>query len=39
MDAMKPGVHWLDMHRLSYKVILEHLRAAGLVKGMFCVTT
>ena len=31
--AMKPGVPWPDMHRLSVRVIAEHLRDMGLVKG------
>jgi Xaa-Pro dipeptidase len=31
--AMKPGVAWPDMHRLSVRVITEHLRDMGLVKG------
>jgi Xaa-Pro dipeptidase len=31
--AMKPGVPWPDMHRLSVRVITEHLRDMGLVKG------
>ena len=30
---MKPGVRWLDMQTLSYRVILTHLRDAGLLKG------
>jgi Xaa-Pro dipeptidase len=32
-SAMKPGVPWPDMHRLSYRVIAEHLRDMGLVRG------
>ena len=31
--AMKPGVAWPDMHRLSVRVIAERLRDMGLVKG------
>jgi len=31
--AMKPGVPWPDLHRLSVRVITEHLRDMGLVKG------
>lgn len=31
--AMKPGVPWPDMHRLSVRVIAERLRDMGLVKG------
>ncbi len=33
MDAMKPGVSWVDMHDLAYRTILSHLREAGLVVG------
>ena len=33
MNAMRPGVSWLDMHRLSERVILEHFLRAGLLKG------
>ncbi|CAD6184485.1 unnamed protein product [Caenorhabditis auriculariae] len=29
----KPGVRWTDMHILSERVILQHLKAAGLVTG------
>jgi Xaa-Pro dipeptidase len=32
-DAMKPGVPWPDMHRLSVRVLAERLRDMGLVKG------
>jgi Xaa-Pro dipeptidase len=32
-DAMKPGVSWPDMHRLTQKVIAEHLLAMGLLRG------
>jgi len=28
-----PGVNWADMHRLSERVLLEHLKAGGLVVG------
>lgn len=31
--AMKPGVPWPDMHRLSNRVIAEHLKDAGLLRG------
>ncbi|KAK5975373.1 Xaa-Pro dipeptidase, partial [Trichostrongylus colubriformis] len=31
--AAKPGVRWTDMHLLSEKVILTHLKKAGLVTG------
>jgi Xaa-Pro dipeptidase len=32
-SAMRPGVTWPDMHRLSTRVIAEHLRDMGLVRG------
>ena len=32
-DFMHPGVHWLDMQTLSYRVILTHLRDAGVLVG------
>jgi Xaa-Pro dipeptidase len=31
--AMRPGVPWPDMHRLSTRVIVERLRDMGLVRG------
>ncbi|CAI5950638.1 unnamed protein product [Closterium sp. NIES-64] len=31
--AMKPGVSWVDMHRLSERTILEHLKEGGLLQG------
>ncbi|VDP52462.1 unnamed protein product [Heligmosomoides polygyrus] len=31
--AAKPGVRWTDMHILSEKVILTHLKKAGLLTG------
>ncbi|KJH53225.1 peptidase, M24 family [Dictyocaulus viviparus] len=31
--AAKPGVRWTDMHILAEKVILTHLKEAGLVTG------
>jgi Xaa-Pro dipeptidase len=33
MDALKPGVNYIDMHELSYRVILTHLAAGGILKG------
>lgn len=27
------GVSWVDMHLLSHRVILEHLKEGGLLKG------
>jgi Xaa-Pro dipeptidase len=32
-EAMRPGVPWPDMHRLSVRVLAEHLRDIGLVRG------
>jgi Xaa-Pro dipeptidase len=31
LKAMKPGVKWADMHKLAERVILTHLRAAGIL--------
>eukprot|EP00475_Leptophrys_vorax_P042366 TRINITY_DN79933_c0_g1_i1.p1 TRINITY_DN79933_c0_g1~~TRINITY_DN79933_c0_g1_i1.p1 ORF type:complete len:242 (+),score=19.98 TRINITY_DN79933_c0_g1_i1:65-727(+) len=31
--AMRPGVNWVDMHRLSERTMLEHLKAGGLLQG------
>lgn len=33
MAAMKPGVSWVDMHRLMWRVELTHLRDGGLLRG------
>lgn len=33
IKAMKPGVSWVDMHGLSLKVGLEHLKKAGILVG------
>jgi len=33
MDAMAPGVCWVDMHTIAYKTILTHLLAGGLLTG------
>uniref|UniRef100_A0A7S2SQ72 Xaa-Pro dipeptidase n=1 Tax=Mucochytrium quahogii TaxID=96639 RepID=A0A7S2SQ72_9STRA len=33
MRAMKPGVSYIDMHTLSYRVILENLKKGGLLRG------
>jgi Xaa-Pro aminopeptidase len=33
MDAIKPGVEWLDMHVLANRVLLTHLKAGGLLVG------
>ena len=32
-DAMRPGVSWADMHRLMWRVVLEALRAYGVLVG------
>ena len=32
-DRMKPGVKWVDMHALSYKLMLGVLKQGGLVVG------
>jgi Xaa-Pro dipeptidase len=31
MQAMKPGIKWIDMHTLSYRVILERLIGCGIL--------
>ncbi|OAE18692.1 hypothetical protein AXG93_4448s1270 [Marchantia polymorpha subsp. ruderalis] len=33
MSQMKPGVNWVDMHKLAEEKILENLKAAGFLKG------
>ena len=33
MQAAKPGVVWTDMHLLANRIILEDLKAGGLLKG------
>ncbi|KAL4234605.1 hypothetical protein ACF0H5_006246 [Mactra antiquata] len=33
MDAVKPGVSWVDMHKLAEKVQLEELVKLGLLQG------
>ena len=33
MAAMRPGVAWIDMHTLSYRVILERFVARGILQG------
>uniref|UniRef100_A0A1I7WY51 Peptidase_M24 domain-containing protein n=1 Tax=Heterorhabditis bacteriophora TaxID=37862 RepID=A0A1I7WY51_HETBA len=34
LKEAKPGVRWTDMHILSEKVILNHLKQAGIVVGV-----
>jgi len=31
LQAMKPGVKWADMHRLAERVIISHLKEAGIL--------
>jgi Xaa-Pro dipeptidase len=33
LDAMRPGVSWVDMHLLAEKAILEHLVRMGILTG------
>lgn len=33
LDAVKPGVSWVDMHLLADKIILEELVRHGLLQG------
>ncbi|XP_021925498.1 xaa-Pro dipeptidase isoform X3 [Zootermopsis nevadensis] len=33
MNAAKPGVSWVDMHKLANRVLLTDLRDAGLLQG------
>jgi len=33
LEAMGPGVHWAEMHTLSYRVLCERLRDAELLVG------
>lgn len=33
MNAAKPGVSWVDMHRLANRVMLGEMAAGGLLKG------
>ncbi|KAM1155625.1 hypothetical protein ACFX13_027086 [Malus domestica] len=33
ISTMKPGVSWLDMHKLAEKVILESLKRGSILVG------
>uniref|UniRef100_A0A1E1XHZ7 Xaa-Pro dipeptidase n=1 Tax=Amblyomma aureolatum TaxID=187763 RepID=A0A1E1XHZ7_9ACAR len=33
LDAIRPGVSWVDMHKLAERRMLEGLRSMGLLKG------
>uniref|UniRef100_A0A2C9L303 Peptidase M24 domain-containing protein n=1 Tax=Biomphalaria glabrata TaxID=6526 RepID=A0A2C9L303_BIOGL len=33
LAAVRPGVSWVDMHKLAERVLLEHLVQLGLLKG------
>ena len=33
MAAVRPGVSWVEMHRLTYRVMLEALKEGGVVQG------
>ena len=33
MHAVKPGVSWVDMHELSYRIMLQCLKEGGLLQG------
>ena len=33
MAALRPGVSWIDMHKMAERVILEGLRDLGIVHG------
>jgi Xaa-Pro dipeptidase len=33
LDAVKPGVSWVDMHLLADKIILQEFTKHGLLKG------
>ncbi|VDM15845.1 unnamed protein product [Hydatigera taeniaeformis] len=32
-SRLRPGVSWVEMHKLAERTILEHLQAGGLVQG------
>lgn len=31
--AIRPGIEWLDMHRLAERVLMEHMVESGFVRG------
>ena len=33
IDELKPGVSWVDMHKLANRITLEDLVKAGILKG------
>lgn len=33
MAAVRPGVSWVDMHRLAYRTTLEALKEGGVLQG------
>lgn len=33
MAAVRPGVSWVEMHRLAYRTMLAALKEAGIVTG------
>lgn len=33
LNAIKPGVSWIDMHLLAERVVLEELKKEGLIDG------
>jgi Xaa-Pro aminopeptidase len=37
MDSMKPGVPWIDMHTLAYRVNTSFLSFSSLFHGFFLV--
>jgi Xaa-Pro dipeptidase len=39
MEAMRPGVPWIDMHALTYKVIAKHLLSIGICRAEYDVET
>lgn len=33
MAAVRPGVSWVEMHRLAYRTMLAKLKEGGIVQG------